>query len=72
VLIGKLSKSSRERLMVTVKEFKGSKIIDVRIYNIVNDGELIPTAEGLSFAPDKVESVIGLLREAQKKAVNGS
>ena len=69
MLVGKIAKSSRERLMVTIAEHKGVKVIDLRVYNIINDGELSPTAEGLTFAPEKVDSVIELLKEAQKKIV---
>jgi hypothetical protein len=53
--------------MVTITEQKGAKVIDLRIYNIINDGELVPTADGLVLAPEKVEPLIELLREAQKK-----
>ena len=67
MLIGKLMKNSKERVMVTITEQKGAKVIDVRIYNIINDGELVPTADGLVLAPEKVEPLIELLREAQKK-----
>ena len=67
MLIGKLMKNSKERVMVTITEQKGAKVIDLRIYNIINDGELVPTADGLVLAPEKVEPLIELLREAQKK-----
>lgn len=67
MLIGKLMKNSKERIMVTITEHKGAKVIDLRIYNIINDGELMPTADGLIVAPEKVDPLIELLREAQKK-----
>ena len=67
MLIGKLMKNSKERVMVTITEHKGVKVIDLRIYNIINDGELVPTADGLILAPEKVEPLIDLLMEAQKK-----
>ena len=67
MLIGKLMKNSKERVMVTITEHKGVKVIDLRIYNIINDGELVPTADGFILAPEKVEPLIDLLREAQKK-----
>jgi archaellum component FlaF (FlaF/FlaG flagellin family) len=66
VLIGKLTKNSKERLMVTITEQKGAKVIDLRVYNIINDGELVPTADGLILPPEKVEPLIELLKEAQK------
>ncbi|HVN95242.1 MAG TPA: PC4/YdbC family ssDNA-binding protein [Syntrophorhabdaceae bacterium] len=66
MLIGKVIKNSKERLMVTVTEQKGAKVIDLRVYNIINDGELVPTADGLVLPPEKVEPVIELLKQAQK------
>ncbi len=52
--------------MVTITEQKGAKVIDLRVYNIINDGELVPTADGLILPPEKVEPLIELLKEAQK------
>ncbi|HBA55228.1 MAG TPA: hypothetical protein DCZ04_12460 [Syntrophorhabdus aromaticivorans] len=59
--------STKHRLMVTVEDHKGAKIVDLRSYQIINDGELVPTRDGISFSPEKVDAVIELLREAQKK-----
>ena len=67
MLIGKLTKNSKERLMVTITEHKGTKCIDLRVYNLINDGELVPTADGLILSPEKVDPLIDLLKEAQKK-----
>lgn len=68
VLIGKINRSKRERLMVTLDEVKGTKIIDCRVYNIIEDGELKPTNAGVSFGLDHVGPLIDLLKEAQEKA----
>jgi len=67
VLIGKIVKGSKQRLMVTIESQKGSKVIDLRTYNIINDGELMPTPEGISLTPESIESVVGFLIEAQRK-----
>jgi hypothetical protein len=69
MMIGKVSRGTRERLMVTVEDFKGSQVVNLGIYKIINDGELSPTGENVTFTPDKIEMVINLLREAQKKIV---
>ena len=52
---------------MTVEDRKGGKVVELRAYQIINDGELAPTAEGIVLAPETIETVIGLLREAQKK-----
>jgi hypothetical protein len=71
VLIGKIARNGKERLLVTIEEHKGVKVLDLRAYNIINDGELVPTTEGIALPPEKIETVIGLLREAQRKLTVG-
>lgn len=69
MLIGKLSTGVRERLLVTILDkFKGTRSIDCRIYKVLTDGELMATPDGVTISPDQVESLVGLLREATKKA----
>ncbi len=67
MLIGKMTRNGKQRLLVTIEDRKGVKVIDLRAYQVINDGELVPTPEGIMLAPETVETVIGLLREAQKK-----
>ncbi|RPJ57768.1 MAG: hypothetical protein EHM12_08850 [Dehalococcoidia bacterium] len=70
MLIGKIIKGSKQRLMVTIEDRKGLKIIDLRTYNIINDGELMPTAEGIALVPENIDSVVDFLREAQRKILD--
>jgi len=67
MLIGKITTNSKRRVMVTIEDQKGVKVVDLRSYQVINDGELMPTSEGISLAPEKVDAVIDLLREAQRK-----
>ncbi|MBA4417702.1 MAG: hypothetical protein C0392_07300 [Syntrophus sp. (in: bacteria)] len=67
MLVGKINRNSRERLMVTIVDVKGAQFVNLGVYKIINDGELSPTNENVSFTPDKIELVIDLLREAQRK-----
>jgi len=67
MMIGKINRSMRERLMVTLEDVKGTQMVNLGVYKIINDGELSPTGENVTFAPEKIELVINLLREAQKK-----
>lgn len=66
MLIGKITRNGKQRLLVTTEDHKGVKVIDLRAYQIINDGELSPTPEGIFLAPETIETLIGLLREAQK------
>ena len=67
MLIGKIMTNSKRRLMVTIEDQKGAKVVDVRVYQIINDGELSPTPEGISFVPENLNAVVELLKDAQKK-----
>jgi hypothetical protein len=67
MMIGKINRSTRERLMVTVEDVKGAQVVNLGVYKIINDGELSPTSENITIPPDKIELVINLLRDAQKK-----
>jgi len=53
--------------MVTVEDQKGAKVVDLRVYQIINDGELSPTPEGISLQPENLNAVVELLKDAQKK-----
>ena len=67
VLVGKIARNSRHRILVTIEDQKGAKAIDLRVYQILNDGELTPTPEGISLMPENLSAVVELLKEAQKK-----
>ncbi|OPY81729.1 MAG: Transcriptional Coactivator p15 (PC4) [Syntrophorhabdus sp. PtaU1.Bin153] len=67
MLIGKIATNTKHRLMVTIEDHKGTKVVDLRSYQIVNGGELVPTQDGISLNPEKVDAVIDLLRKAQKR-----
>ena len=67
MLVGKIARNSRHRLMVTIEDHKGQKVVDVRVYQIINDGELSPTPEGISLAPENLNALVELLKDAQKK-----
>ncbi|OPY60020.1 MAG: hypothetical protein A4E57_04585 [Syntrophorhabdaceae bacterium PtaU1.Bin034] len=67
MLIGKMNRGNRERLMVTVENVKGTKVIDLRVYNVMHDGELQATPAGVSLGADQIDTIIDLLKEAKKK-----
>ncbi|HVN24514.1 MAG TPA: transcriptional coactivator p15/PC4 family protein [Syntrophorhabdales bacterium] len=67
MLVGKIAKNSKHRIMVTVEDQKGAKVVDLRVYQIINDGELSPTPEGISLQPENLNAVVELLKDAQKK-----
>ncbi len=67
MLVGKIARNSKHRIMVTIEDQKGAKVVDLRVYQIVNDGELSPTPEGISLLPENLNAIVELLKDAQRK-----
>jgi len=67
MLIGKINDKNKQKLLVTLKEVKGTKMIDFRMHQTGQDGELIATPSGISITTDQAEQAIELLKEARRK-----
>jgi hypothetical protein len=67
VLIGKINDKSRQKILVTIRQTKGARLVDLRVHQTNDDGELIATPSGVSLTIDQVDQAIELLREARKR-----
>ena len=67
MLIGEINARTRQKILVTIREIKKIKMIDVRVYHTSEDGEMVATPAGVSLSPDQVEQVIELLKEAKRR-----
>ena len=67
MLIGKLDVRTRQKILVTIREIKKIKMIDLRVYETSEHGEMVATPAGVSLSPDQVEQVIELLKEAKTR-----
>jgi hypothetical protein len=65
--IGEIQKG-KDKIIVTVKEFKGKQYIDLRTYFENDQGEWIPTKKGISLTPDNIDEMIEFLQKAKKAA----
>ena len=63
-----IEKNSRESIVVSETEYKGSKYVDVRVFYKDADGSLKPTRKGVSLRPEKVAE----LRDALSAFVDDS
>lgn len=63
--IGEIDKG-KDKIIVTVKEFKGKQYVDIRTFFENDDGEWIPTKKGISFTPENLDEAIKLLQKAKK------
>jgi hypothetical protein len=67
MIIGEIQKTGTDKIIVTVKEFKGKTYVDVRNFFENDEGEMIPTKKGVSLTPENVDELIRLLTEAKDK-----
>jgi hypothetical protein len=67
MLIGKINDKKYQKLLVTVREVKGTKMIDFRVHHLSTDGELLATQAGFSLTVDQAGQAIELLGEARRR-----
>jgi Transcriptional Coactivator p15 (PC4) len=65
--IGSVQKNSQEEIRVTIQNYQGTDIIDLRTYWQNAEGSWLPTKKGISLTYYVVEDVIKLLQKAFKK-----
>ena len=63
-----LEKNSRESLVINQSEFKGVKLVDVRVYYKDEEGNLKPTKKGVSVRLNQLDALIKALSEVSATA----
>jgi len=66
MLVGKINGGKRQKLLVTIRNVKGTKMVDFRLHQTADDGELVGTPAGVSLTVDQVDQAIALLQEAKR------
>ncbi len=65
MLIGKIDVRSRQKILVTIRDVKNIKMIDMRVHNTGDDGEMVATPAGISLSEAQVDQAVELLKEAK-------
>ncbi len=65
MLIGKIDLRSRQKILVTIRDVKNTKMIDVRVHTTGDDGEMVATPAGISLLQEQVDQAIELLKDAK-------
>ena len=63
-----LEKNSRESLVINQSEFKGVKLVDVRVFYKDENGDLNPTKKGVSVRLNQLDALIKALSEVSATA----
>ncbi|WP_322095153.1 transcriptional coactivator p15/PC4 family protein [Paraburkholderia bannensis] len=67
-LIAEVQKNSRERLRVTVGEYKGHQYVGARLWFVGTDGQYRPSRSGFNLRPELVPELIQALGLAARAA----
>ena len=67
MLIGKIDVRAREKILVTIRDVKNTRMIDVRVHHTSDGGEMVATPAGISLSEGQIDQAIELLREAKTR-----
>jgi Transcriptional Coactivator p15 (PC4) len=65
MLIGKIDIRAREKILVTIREIKKTRMIDVRVHHTSEDGEMVATPAGISLSENQLDQAVELLKVAK-------
>lgn len=69
ILLGTVPKKSREEIRMTADTFMGYDIINIRVKDRDNEGEMRPGKQGLAFRTDLIGEVLDAVGKAQPGGV---
>ena len=52
MFIGKIDVKTKQKILVTIRDIKKVKMIDVRVHHTSEDGEMVATEAWISLLPD--------------------
>ena len=67
-MIGEITKNSKEKILVSINEYKGFRYVDLRVhYEQSNTGEYKPTQKGIALSEKVIPEIIEKLQEGFDK-----
>jgi len=67
-LIGEIQKNSRERLRITVGQYKGHEYVGIRVWFVDKDGQYRPSKNGVTLRPALLPELMQSLGLAARAA----
>jgi hypothetical protein len=64
-LITQIPKNSREEFRVSRDDFQGYDLINIRVFFVSKDGEMLPGKQGVAFKAELLPEFIDALRKAE-------
>lgn len=67
MLLCDIEKNMKERIRVSIEEYRGSTFVDLRVYWEDEQGEWRPSKKGIALNGDCIDQVIEALQKASKE-----
>jgi hypothetical protein len=67
IQIAEIPKNARERFNVAIRDFKGQRLVDLRVY-ASNGVDVVPTPKGVAIKPASLRAIIEALQSAEQAA----
>ena len=67
MLIAEIDKNQKEKIRITIEEYRGARFIDCRVYFEDENGGWKPTKKGIALNGESIDPVIKALRKASKE-----
>ena len=67
MLIAEIGKNTKERIRISIEQYRGSRFIDCRVYFECEDGEWRPTKKGIALNGESVGQGVDALDKAGTK-----
>lgn len=65
IIIAEIEKNSREVVRISIDEFKGHRLIDIRVFAAWGDDDILkPTKKGVSLKIERLPDLIDALSQA--------
>lgn len=66
MLVAEVQKNMKEKIRVSIEEYRGTRFIDCRVYFEDDNGEWRPTKKGIALNSETINEVIEALQKASK------
>jgi len=70
MLIAEIQKNTRERIRISIEEYRGHRLIDCRVYYEDDQGEWRPTKKGIALNNETIDEVANALNKAKSHLAN--
>ena len=71
-MLAKIQKNSREEIRISIDDFKGVTLVNLRVWFEVDDGEMRPGRKGIAFRAELLPEILAALCRADVTLTEGN